>query len=71
MFKNFMTELKDFILRGNVLDMAVGIIIGAAFGKVIDWGITDVNNMGAAMAPAIAIIGLCGMILPRISNTKI
>ena len=43
----------------------------ATFGKVIDWGITDVNNMGAAMAPAIAIIGLCGMILPRISNTKI
>lgn len=43
----------------------------ATFGKVIDWGIVDVNNMGAAMAPAIAIIGLCGMILPRISNTKI
>ena len=43
----------------------------ATFGKVIDWGINDVNNMGGAMAPAIAIIGLCGMILPRISNTKI
>ena len=41
------------------------------FGKVVDWGVNDVNNMGAAMAPAIAIIGLCGMILPRISNTKI
>ena len=41
------------------------------FGKVIDYGVMDVNNMGAAMAPAIAIIGLCGMILPRISNTKI
>lgn len=41
------------------------------FGKVMDYGICDVNNMGAAMAPAIAIIGLCGMILPRISNTKI
>lgn len=43
----------------------------ATFGKVTDWGINDVNNMGAAMAPAIDIIGLCGMILPRISNTKI
>lgn len=41
------------------------------FGKIMDFGIKDVNNMGAAMAPAIAIIGLCGMILPRISNTKI
>lgn len=43
----------------------------ATFGKVTDFGIKDANNMGAAMAPAIAIIGLCGMILPRISNTKI
>lgn len=43
----------------------------ATFGKVTDYGISDVNNMGAAMAPAIAIIGLCGMILPQISNTKI
>ena len=42
MFKNFMTELKDFILRGNVLDMAVGIIIGAAFGKVIDSLVRDI-----------------------------
>ena len=47
------------------------IITSATFGKVIDFDICDVNNMGAAMAPAIAIIGLCGMILPRISNTKI
>jgi large conductance mechanosensitive channel len=31
MFKEF----KEFIMRGNVLDMAVGIIIGAAFGKIV------------------------------------
>jgi large conductance mechanosensitive channel len=31
MFKEF----KDFAMRGNVLDMAIGIIIGAAFGKII------------------------------------
>ena len=31
MFKDF----KDFIMRGNVLDLAVAVIIGAAFGKVI------------------------------------
>ena len=36
-----------------------------------DYGVVDIANMGAAMAPAIDIIGLCGMILPRISNTKI
>ena len=32
MFKN----LKDFLLRGNILDLAVGVIIGAAFGKIVD-----------------------------------
>ena len=32
----------------------------ATFGKVTDYGVSDVNNMGAAMAPAIAIIGLWG-----------
>lgn len=46
-------------------------IDSVTFGKAMDYGVCDVNNMGAAMAPAIDIIGLCGMILPRISNTKI
>jgi len=35
-------EFKDFALRGNVVDMAVGIIIGAAFGKIIPSFVTDV-----------------------------
>ena len=42
MFKNLGKELRDFILRGNVLDMAVGIIIGAAFGKIIDSLVKDI-----------------------------
>ena len=33
-------------------------ITGATFGRVVDYGITDVNNMGAAMAPDIGIIGI-------------
>jgi len=35
-------EFKKFILRGNVLDMAVGIIIGAAFGTIINSLVADV-----------------------------
>ena len=42
MFKNLSKELKEFILRGNVLDMAVGIIIGASFGKIVDSLVKDV-----------------------------
>ena len=35
-------EFKTFALKGNVLDMAVGIIIGAAFGKIVNSLVTDV-----------------------------
>ncbi len=35
-------EFKDFAMRGNVLDMAVGIIIGAAFGKIVTLLVEDV-----------------------------
>ena len=42
MFKNFINEFKKFAMRGNVIDMAVGIIIGAAFGKIVDSLVKDV-----------------------------
>ncbi|PYV86005.1 MAG: large conductance mechanosensitive channel protein MscL [Acidobacteria bacterium] len=35
-------EFKEFAMRGNVLDMAIGIIIGAAFGKIISSLVSDV-----------------------------
>jgi len=37
-----MKEFKEFAMRGNVLDMAVGIIIGAAFGKIVTSLVGDV-----------------------------
>ncbi|HJX06025.1 MAG TPA: large-conductance mechanosensitive channel protein MscL [Candidatus Nanoarchaeia archaeon] len=38
----FVKEFKEFAMRGNVVDMAIGIIIGAAFGKIISSFVTDV-----------------------------
>ena len=35
-------EFKDFAMRGNVLDMAIGIVIGAAFGKIVTSMVNDV-----------------------------
>ncbi len=35
-------EFKDFALKGNVVDMAVGIIIGAAFGKIVSSLVSDI-----------------------------
>ncbi|GAA6130961.1 large-conductance mechanosensitive channel protein MscL [Halopseudomonas sabulinigri] len=39
---SMLQEFKTFALRGNVVDMAVGIIIGAAFGKVVSSFVTNV-----------------------------
>jgi len=39
---SMMKEFKEFAMRGNVLDMAVGIIIGGAFGKIITSLVNDV-----------------------------
>jgi large conductance mechanosensitive channel len=35
-------EFKEFIMRGNVMDMAVGIVIGAAFGKIVTSFVNDI-----------------------------
>ena len=37
-----MSEFKSFAMRGNVMDMAVGIIIGGAFGKIVSSFVNDV-----------------------------
>ena len=39
---SMMKEFRDFAMRGNVVDMAVGIIIGGAFGKIVSSFVNDV-----------------------------
>lgn len=39
---SFLKEFKDFAMRGNVMDMAVGVIIGGAFGKIVSSFVSDV-----------------------------
>ena len=64
--KNLIKEFKDFIMRGNVLDMAVGVIIATAFGKIttslvndlfmplISWifGARDMSALNVIVRPA-------------------
>ena len=40
--KGFITEFKEFIMRGNVLDMAIGVIIASSFGKITTSLVNDV-----------------------------
>lgn len=39
---SMLKEFKDFALRGNVVDMAVGVVIGAAFGKIVSSLVSDI-----------------------------
>ena len=38
---SMMSEFKEFAVKGNVVDLAVGVIIGAAFGKIVESLVTD------------------------------
>ncbi|NLX66316.1 MAG: large-conductance mechanosensitive channel protein MscL [Bacteroidales bacterium] len=39
---SFKSELKEFLMRGSVVDMAVGIVIGGAFGKIVTSFVNDI-----------------------------
>jgi large conductance mechanosensitive channel len=39
---SFTSEFKEFALKGNVMDLAVGVIIGGAFGKIVDSLVSDI-----------------------------
>ena len=45
----FFKEFKQFAMRGNVVDMAVGIIIGAAFGKIVTSVVNDIIMPGIGL----------------------
>src|SRR6476620_3021568 len=47
-----MSEFKEFIAKGNVMDLAVGVIIGAAFGKIVTSLVEDVITP-ALLTPAL------------------
>ena len=49
--KKFMEEFKAFAMKGNVVDMAIGVIIGGAFGKIVSSVVADL------IMPLIAAIG--------------
>jgi large conductance mechanosensitive channel protein len=40
--KKLVSEFKEFAMRGNVIDMAVGVVIGAAFGKIVSSLVADI-----------------------------
>lgn len=60
-------EFKDFIMRGNVMDLAVGVIIGAAFAKIVD------SVVGDLIMPVVGIAGdvdFSNLYLPLSDNVR-
>ena len=57
----FIKEFKEFAMKGNVMDMAVGVIIGGAFGKIVTSLVDDV------LMPAIGLLtgGIICLPYPR------
>lgn len=49
--KGFIAEFKEFIMQGNVMDLAIGVVIGAAFTAIVESLVSDILN------PLIALIG--------------
>lgn len=49
--KNFIEEFKAFAIKGNVMDLAVAVVIGAAFGKIVTSLVDDI------IMPSIGLIG--------------
>jgi large conductance mechanosensitive channel len=47
---SMMKEFRDFAMRGNVVDMAIGIVIGGAFGKIVTSFVNDVLMPPIGMA---------------------
>ena len=63
-------EFKDFAVKGNVLDLAVGVIIGAAFGKIVSSLVEDIITP-AVLGPALKAAGLEDLSKLTIAGTAI
>ena len=64
--KKFFKEFKEFITRGNVLDMAVGIIVGGAFTAIITALVTHILNPLLAMIPGSGDTGALQVVLREV-----
>ena len=68
-------EFKEFVMRGNVVDMAVGIIIGAAFGKIVTSFVNDIlmppiGLMLGKVDFSNLFINLSGQVYPTVTAAK-
>lgn len=66
----FIKEFKEFAIKGNVMDLAVGVIIGAAFGKIVSSLVDDIITP-AVLGPALKAANLEDLSKLTIAGTAI
>ncbi len=62
--KKFINEFKEFAMKGNVVDMAVGVIIGAAFGKIVTSLVNDIIMPAIGVTAPLLILVTVRAIVP-------
>ena len=68
--RSFLDDFKDFILQGNVVDLAVAVIIGGAFGKIVTSFVDDIVTP-ALLSPALKAAGAEDLSKLVVSGTAI
>ncbi len=75
--KKFLNDFKAFVMKGNVIDLAVGVIIGAAFGKIVTSLVNDIFmpilgliTGGRSVASRFALLGKSDVVFNTIEEAK-
>jgi len=65
---SFVSEFKEFAMRGNVLDLAVGVVIGGAFGKIVSSLVGDV--VMPALSPVLGSVNFSDLAVKIASDAQ-
>ena len=67
--KNFVNDFKAFIMRGNIVDMAVGVVVGGAFGKIVTSLVNDIITPLISLATGtVSLVDLKAVLRPEVLN---
>lgn len=65
--KKFFSDFKEFALKGNIMDMAVGVVIGGAFGKIVTSLVTDIiTPLISLLTGEVSLTGLKHVFKPEV-----
>lgn len=66
----FFSEFKEFIMRGNVIDMAVGVVVGGAFRGIVDSLVADIIMPAISLITGKVDIASLAVTIPNPKNTE-